>query len=314
MPEPVSARAWGALALTIVLWASAFAAIREALHSFTVGELSVLRLALASLVLLAVAPLIGLRVPARRDLPRIAAAGLNGMAAYQLLLNAGERTITAGTASILVNTGPVFVALLAIRFLGERMTTRAWYGVALGFTGALVIALASGNGLSVSAGALLVLGAAIAQASFFVIQKPLLRRYTPFETTTYAMISGAIMLVPFAGPVPRAVADASTEALAAVLFLALGASALGFFAWAFATARLNVSRAASALYTVPVVAILIGWIWLDELPSVTAIAGGAVAICGVILTNTSPARQASPKTAMGDQPPAPPARTGTCRT
>jgi drug/metabolite transporter (DMT)-like permease len=293
MPQPGYARAWGALALTIVLWASAFPAIREALRSFTAGELCALRLALASVVLLAVAPLIGLRAPARRDLPRMAIAGLIGMAAYQLLLSAGERTITAGTASILVNTAPVFVALLAIRFLGERLTTRAWFGVSLGFAGAFVIAVGSGTSASVSAGALLVLGAAIAQASFFVIQKPLLRRYTPFEVTTYAIIVGAVMLLPFAGSVPRAVADASPEALAAVLFLALGPSALGLFAWAFAIARLNVSRAASALYTVPVVAILIGWIWLDELPSAAAVAGGVVAICGVMLTNISRARRPS---------------------
>lgn len=129
MTEPDHRRAWAAVALTVILWASAFVAIRAALKSFTVGELSVLRLVLASLVLLVLAPLVGLRVPAPADLPRIAASG---MAAYQLLLNAGEQTITAGTASILVNTGPVFVALLAIRFLDERLTTRAWLGVALG--------------------------------------------------------------------------------------------------------------------------------------------------------------------------------------
>jgi len=286
MSEGDPVRAWAAVALTVVLWASAFAAIRVALESFTVGELSVLRLALASLSLLALAPLVGLRPPARTDLACIAAAGLSGMASYQLLLNAGEQSITAGTASILVNTGPVFVALLAMRFLGERLTARAWAGVALGFTGALVIALGSGDGVSLSAGALLVLGAAVAQATFFVIQKPLLRRYTPFEVTTYAMVCGAIMLLPFAGSVPAALDDASAEALGALLFLALGASALGFFAWAYATARLTVSRAASALYAVPVVAILVGWLWLDELPPATSIAGGVAAIAGVILTNT----------------------------
>jgi drug/metabolite transporter (DMT)-like permease len=68
--------------------------------------------------------------------------------------------------------------------------------------GEFVIALASGNGPSVPAGALLVLGAAIAQAGFFVIEKPLLRRCTPSEMTTYAMITGAIILLPFADPAP----------------------------------------------------------------------------------------------------------------
>jgi drug/metabolite transporter (DMT)-like permease len=159
--DPDQAGAWIAVAVTIVLWASAFAAIRAALSSFTVPELGLLRLGLASLVLLLAARFVGVRCPRRRDLPRILATWLTGMAAYQLLLNAGEQTVTPGTASILVNTGPVFVALLAIRFLGERLTARVWLGVTISFTGALIIALSSGNGLSVSGGALLVLAAAL---------------------------------------------------------------------------------------------------------------------------------------------------------
>lgn len=286
MTHPTEARAWIAVAVTIVVWASAFAAIRAALKSFTALELGVLRLGFASLTLLVVAPFVGLRRPAQRDLPRIVAAGLTGMATYQILLNAGEQTVTPGTASILVNTGPVFVALLAIRFLGERLTARAWLGVAVSFSGALIIAFSSGRGFSVSSGALLVLGAALSQSIYFVIQKPLLAIYTPFETTTYAMISGALMLLPFLGSVPKALDHASAQATEALIFLALGASALGFFAWGYANARLQVSRAATTLYLVPAVAILVAWIWLDQLPALMAVAGGAVAICGVILTKS----------------------------
>ncbi len=287
-------RGWTAAALTIVLWASAFAGIRVALKSFDVGELSVLRLMIASLALLSVAPFVGVRLPARRDLIALAAAGLTGMAAYQLLLNAGEQTVTAGTASILVNTGPIFVALLAIRFLGERLTPRAWAGIALAFAGALIIALGEGNGISVSAGALLVLGAAVAQATFFVVQKPLLSHYSSFAVTTYAMLTGTVMLLPFAPSVPTAFAHASAAALAATAFLGLGASAIGFFAWAYANARLEVSRAASSLYLVPAVAIFVAWLWLGELPTLTTIIGGGVAITGVLLTNT--ARRGSRRT------------------
>lgn len=281
---PLPSRAWAAVGLTVVLWASAFAAIRAALRSFTPIELSVLRLVAASAALLAASRFVGLRRPARADLPRIVAAGLTGMAAYQLLLNAAERSVTAGTASILVNTGPIFVALLAVRLLGERITRRDWAGIALAFAGALAIALRAGDGISLSPGALLVLGAALAQAVFFVIQKPLLSRYRSFEATTYAMVSGALLLLPFAGSVPGAARHASGQSLAAVGFLALGASALGFFSWAYANARLAVSRAASALYAVPVVAIFVGWLWLGERPAAGSLAGGAVAMSGVLLT------------------------------
>ncbi len=266
-------RAWAAAALTVVLWASAFAAIRAALEGFSAVELSVVRLAVASLALAAVAPFMGLRRPRARDLPALVACGATGMAAYQLLLNAGERSVTAGTASLLVSTGPIFVALLASAALHERIEP---IGLAIGFTGALIIALGQDGGLSLSAGALIVLAAALSQAAFFVLQKPLLNRYTPFEVTAYAMWSGTLLLLPLGG-----VPHAGLEPWIAVAILGLGSSAVGFFAWAYACARLPVARVSASLYAVPVVAIAVAFVWLGELPTVASIAGGGVCLLGV---------------------------------
>ena len=286
---PGMSRAWAAAALVVVLWASAFAAIRAALEGFTATELSVLRLAVASLALAAAVPFMRIRRPAMRDLPAIVAAGATGMTAYQLLLNSGERTVTAGTASLLVSTGPIFVALLAALTLGERLNRRERLGLAVAFAGALVIALGQGGGLTLSTGALIVLAAAVSQAAFFVIQKPLLTRYSAFEVTAYAMWAGTLLILPLGGGVPHAVAHAGAEPLIAVALLALGASAVGFFAWAFASARLPISRLSASLYAVPVVAILVALLWLGELPSAASIAGGAIALAGVALT-TRPAK------------------------
>ena len=277
-------RAWAAAALVVVLWASAFAAIRAALEGFTAIELSVLRLTVASVALAAAASFVGLRRPAVRDLPAIFAAGATGMTAYQLLLNSGERTVTAGTASLLVSTGPIFVALLAALTLGERLDKRERVGLAVAFAGALVIALGQGGGVTLSEGALVVLAAAVSQAAFFVIQKPLLARYSAFELTAYAMWAGTLLILPLGGGVPRAVTHAGAEPLIAVAVLALGASAVGFFAWAFASSKLPIARLSASLYAVPVVAILVALLWLGELPSVASIAGGAIALAGVAIT------------------------------
>jgi drug/metabolite transporter (DMT)-like permease len=277
---------YAALAVTIVLWASAFAWIRAALESYSAGHLSVLRLAIAALVLAAIAAARGVRLPARRDVPAILFVAFAGMTAYQVLLNAGEQTVPAATASLLVNLSPIFTALAATALLHERLTRTGWAGIALAFTGAAAIALAGHGGFGLHAGALLVIGAAVAQAAFFVAQKPLLRRYSSLELTTWAMVAGTIMALPLAPGLPQAIAEASARSTIAVLLLALGSSAVGFVCWAYAVGRIEVSIAAATLYAVPLVATGVGWIWLGELPSLLTCVGGTVALGGVVLTTT----------------------------
>ena len=272
-----------ALAATVLLWGSAFAAIRAALEHFSAGHLSVLRLLVATLALAAIALARGVRLPAARDLPAIAAVGFAGMTAYQLLLNSGERTVPAGTASLLVNLSPVFTAIGASLWLSEEMTRRRWTGVAVACGGATLIAVAGDGGVSFGHGALLVLGAAVAQAAFFLGQKPLLRRYGSLELTTWAMALGTLMALPLAPGLPGAVRSAGLEPLVAVGFLGVGASAVGFVTWAYACARVDVSLAATCLYAVPVVAFGLGWVWLGEEPSLLAVGGGVVALAGVAL-------------------------------
>jgi drug/metabolite transporter (DMT)-like permease len=276
-----------ALLLTIVLWGSAFPAIRAALAGYSAAQLSVARLLVAAVALGLVAALRGVRLPARRDVPAIAGVGFAGMTAYQLLLNSGERTVPAGTASLLVNVSPVLSAIAAAVLLGERMTPRAKLGIGIAFSGAALIAVTGDGGRRLSSGALLVLGAAVAQATFFVAQKPLLGRYGSLELTAWAMALGALMTLPLAGGLPHAVTGAPARATLAILFLGLGASAIGFVAWAWASARLDVSTAAVTLYAVPVVATGVGWAWLGEAPRPVTVAGGAIALAGVFLATRS---------------------------
>jgi drug/metabolite transporter (DMT)-like permease len=106
----------------VVLWASAFPAIRVAAPDLGVIGLSVVRLAVASLSLLAVAPLAHVRLPERRHLPLVVPAAFFGMTAYQLLLDAAELHVPAGTASILVAAAPLVSVAIATLFLGEELT------------------------------------------------------------------------------------------------------------------------------------------------------------------------------------------------
>lgn len=296
-----------ALAVAVVLWASAFPAIRVGVAGLGVAGLSVLRVAVAAVALGLLAPFLKVRLPRARDLPLIAVCGATGMSGYPLLLNWGEIHVPAGTASLLVASAPVFSVLLGAAFLGERerLTTRTILGSAIAITGAAVIATASGpTHLSVSA--LVVVAAAAVQGSYHVASKPLLRRYTSMEVACYAIWSGTIFLLPL---IPETTLGNPT-AIAAAIYLGLLPSALGFLAWGYAVARLPLAASTAALYLVPPVAVLVAFVWLHETPSVIDLVGGLISVSGVVLINrkvrSSSAAPPAPRPGTGSAPPAEP--------
>jgi drug/metabolite transporter (DMT)-like permease len=124
---------------TIHTFGSAFVAIRSALRSYGPAELAALRFAVASAALGAIALVRPVRRPVASDLPRFAAAGTLGIAVYALLINYGETRVGAGLASFVINTSPVFTAILAASPLGERLSGTGWVGLGASLTGTFAI-------------------------------------------------------------------------------------------------------------------------------------------------------------------------------
>lgn len=217
---------------------------------------------------------------------RLLVCGAIGIAVYNVLLNSGQVTVSAGAASFIVNTVPVITAILAVLFLGERFRLLAWIGTALSFAGVALIASGQPGGLSFGAGAMLILGAALCQAIFFALQRPLIAAYGAKTCAAFVIGFGALCLVPWLPTALSQAQAASAGALIAVIYLGVVPAAIGYATWGAAQAFFGESRAANFLYLVPPVAVVLAFGLTAEVPGILTLLGGAAAIAGVILVNT----------------------------
>ncbi len=264
----------------VVLWASAFPAIQVAAPDLGPIGLSFVRLIVAAVALLIVAPFLKVRLPGRRDLLLILVAAFFGMTAYQLLLNAGETYVPAGTASIIVAAAPLVSVGIAFFAFKERLTAVRVIGSVVAVAGVLTVCLARA-GLSLTATVWIVVAAMVVQGIYHPLSRILLRTYTSLEVAVYVMVAGTLMSIPFVPFGWHAIIAAGPEAWLGATYLGLFPSALGFVLWGYAVARLPVITSTSLLYLVPALAVLISFVWLGELPLPMELVGGAVVVVGV---------------------------------
>ncbi len=287
MPKKLDAATAASVVIALLLWASAFAGIKAGLKGYGPGEVALLRFGTASAALLIYASITRMRLPDLTDIPRIGLAGALGITAYHLCLNFGETTVTAGAASLIIASGPIFTALMASAFLKERLTVWGWTGIAIAFSGVALISLGEGTGgLTFQPAALLVLVAAIATAGYFVVSKPLLEKYAPLEFTSYSIWLGTLPMLVFAPGLVSAIPHAPLPATLSVVYLGVFPGAIAYALYSRVLSKLPASIASSFLYVQPVTATIIAWLWIREVPSVVTLAGGAVALVGVALVST----------------------------
>lgn len=290
-PTRIAPPAWLPVAaggVTLVMWASAFVVIRHVAHDVSPGALGAGRLIVAALVVLPLVLRRGWVAPTRREWTLLALGGVGWFGIYNLALNAGERHVDAGTAAMIIQIGPVIVALLAVPLFGERLHAWLIAGMVVGFAGVAVIARGSTSDAGASVlGVVLVLVAAAMYAVGVLTQKVLLRRIPSVQVVFVSFLMGAVTCLPFASDLPSIVGDGGSE-LWWILYLGVLPTAVAFTTWAYALTHTDAGALSLTTFLVPGIATLVAWLTINEVPPPLTFVGGALAIVGVLMTRRKP--------------------------
>lgn len=275
----------------VTLWGISFVATRAALSEISPVSLVFTRFALGTaflLTLLAVRR--RLEIPPRESWPALAAMGFLGIFLHQMLQAHGLALTTAVHTGWLIGLIPIWSALLSAVVLREKLGSAKIAGLLLGFAGAaLVITRGKLSGgllaLPTTRGDLLILASTVNWAVYSVVGRRTLARLGSARATAFAMLAGWAMLAPLF--VLRAgwteYARLSATVWAAIAFLGIGCSGLGYLFWYAALERLETSRVAAFLYLEPLVTLAAAVVLLGEPVHGTTVVGGLIVLAGVFL-------------------------------
>ena len=286
--------------VAVCLWGLAPVATSAAVGHLSPLPLLLIRLAMASLVLLPWAwPVF--RKLRRRSAARLVAAGLLGLVGYNLPVTAGLRWLPAATAGLLLATEPVWVMIIGRLFLGERDRTdqgaRAWLGSAAALVGVAVLAGPGaiggvGGDYRALAGTGLVLAATLSFAAYTVVLRPLSSELGAVPATAAATVVGSAPYLGTAWLLPGAgLAHLGASVWAELAFLGLGCTAAGLLLWSVAVMAGDITRVSLLLYLEPVVSVLGAAVFLGERVTPAMIGGGLVIMAGVVIAGTGRSRR-----------------------
>ena len=281
------------LLFAAILAGASVVATRVAVQSVPPLSLAVMRYAQGGLILGVCLLLLArsqLRVR-RQDLLTLTVLGTLLFAAFPLLFNAGLRSTEASRGSLMLATVPVWSALLARLSGQERLVTRQIIGLVLA-TGGVAVAVAErgldwqGHGAAL-VGDGLILMAALCGAAYGVLVKRISGRYSALTVTTYAMLIGALVLLPAAlgEGLATAVVDLDGQTLMLVLFLGVLGGAVLWYLYGFALSTLTPTQAAVYVNLNPLAAMILATVLLGELVTGPMLLGFAMVLAGVVLMN-----------------------------
>lgn len=276
----------------ILCWAYSPIGIRIGLQAYEPGHLALLRFLIASAFMAVVALVMGISLPRLRDLPLLAILGFFAVSLHHLALNFGQRGVSAGAASVLAQSTPLFSTLLARFIFKDSVSSWRWACVLLGMLGAIVVVTGGRDFGSVDAHGWLILLAALSWSVYFTLQKRHSHRYSGLTLVCYTVWSGTALLLIYSPGLASEIARAPMNVNLAVVILGIFPSALAYLAWAYVLTQLDLTRAAMTLYLIPPMAMLMASFVLGERPSLMVVLGATIILVSVLALNLERGRLA----------------------
>ena len=281
MNNPSPAKLTLVIASVILCWAYSPIGVHMGLHSYSPGQLALLRFLIASVFMGGVALVMGIGRPRLRDFPWLLVLGFFGVFLHHTSLNYGQQWVTAAASSVLAQSAPLFSVLIAFFCLKERVSAWRWGCVLLGLLGVLVVIWGDQGLGEIDPRGLLILLAAVSWSVYFALQKHYAHRYSPLTMACYMVWAGTLMLCVNLPGLPAAVVQAPLAENVAVLVLGIFPSALSYLAWGYVLKHVEVSRASVAMYLIPPVAMVMAATLLGEHIALQVMMGGVIVLASV---------------------------------
>ena len=283
------------LVLLAFIWGWSFLFIKVAVEGMTPSTVAATRMALGLVVLATVVRLRGLQLPTGVVWWRhFTVVAVVGSVVPFTLLAWGEQHVSSALTSVLNASTPLFAALFVAAFLGERLRPLQVGALLLGFVGVAVAAGLGGSDLAESslAGEAAAVLAAVGYGISFAYTKRHLVGIPPLVAATGQLAAGTVLLLPVA------VVTTVRDGISLTPRRALAIGLLGVFGTGVAyvlnyrsIAELGPTMASVVTYLVPVVAVLVGVVFLDERFELRLVLGGALTVAGIVLLNGRPLRR-----------------------
>ena len=279
------------LIFVALAWAGSFVVVNIATQEIDPISLGFLRFVVATplLLLYLIISKRDLSIP-RKELPSLIVLGLTGVTFLYVLQFTGIHLTNASTASVLINTNVIFIALLSVLFFKESLGKRKIGGISLSFLGVLITIFSNNSVEEFSTdnlfllGSILIILCAFCWAIYSIVGKRLLEKYDAFTVITYSFILGIIFYLPFfVHETISSTINITFNGWLAILYLSLVCAVFGYLGWYYSIERIETSKAAVFLTFIPLFAIILSFFYGEPI-TIFFIMGAFLIISGVYLT------------------------------